>query len=154
TFSVTGGATFTIAATSYSGASGSAVINLFAADGAGSRLNFASLKSLTESTGAAFQGGQANITATNSGVVDLSGLQNAGGSVIGFGTGTHFAPNGGTVKLDSLASVSGGIVFDALAGNTLALPKLTALDGITLNIADNATVNAPLLKKFSNSILT
>ncbi|MBI4695654.1 MAG: hypothetical protein HY749_16730 [Gammaproteobacteria bacterium] len=116
------------AATSYTGASGTGAQRSLTASGIGSVLDLSGLTSVIRSNGFA---SQVRISAGAGARVDLSSL-------------TGFTQPAGT---------SGGLVIVANgAGSVVDLPRLTALDRATLDVANGGTVNAQL-QQFTNGTL-
>lgn len=166
---VSGGRTYTVAATSYDcWQDWRASPTLFAADGSGSRLNLATLQSLTVHGG---WGGSwtYNIQAANSGVIDLSGLT----TVTGCRTDAYDnndwlsfnISNGGQVLLPAVQTitrrtrfnlgvplfqlpslqVADNAEFNLPNGGRLELPAVQSISTAGFSIPDNATVGAPQL---------
>jgi hypothetical protein len=177
---VTGGASFDIAATSYSNVT-SVAATIFSADGSNSLLDLSSLQflSVPDSPGATEQ--HKEIVAANSGLIDLSGVTHLAGS-----DGTSLSDrltirvqSGADVDFSALQQVTGkvtfdidvpsyglpvlsiadgnfvgGLLFDIGPGSEMDLPVLPALHRGTISIADGGVLNAPNLLSFTESVLT
>ena len=153
---------------------------LLLADGMGSRLNLASLRSLK-----VYGGNNGSytysITANNSGVVNLSALETiTGADPVNYGGDDWLAfsvENGGSIRLGSLQQVTGHTRFvlgdggmmdltnlvqmtnggriDLGPNSSFLAPNLTRLaDGCTISFGPNSTFNAPRLNEFVNSELS
>jgi len=173
---VYGGGQLALAATTYSSqglTANNTTHTLFSAHGAGSVLDLSTLQTLN----ASFNDNSGYVTvhrvlATNSGVLDLSGLQDVTGPWRGEDRFEFVISNDGTLPLTGLQSVSGGYVrflistpsyalpslltvanttFDLAVGTTLDVPLLTTFSGGTLNVPSAATVNANNLLGFGSS---
>jgi len=163
-------------ATSYSstsvgnfGSCGTWTSTLFSASGTNSLLD---LKSLTGINAGFYDNPDPcvvnihRIAASNSGVIDLSGLQNVVGPQRGEDRLEFSVSSDGVIRLPVLQSVSSGFVrfdidnlsfglpaltsavnttFDMAAGSTLDLDALTNLTSATFNLADGCIVNLPEL---------
>jgi hypothetical protein len=172
---VSGGGAIAIAAPSYSstGLSSRGTYAILSADGAGSVLDLSSLAALFDNHNYTAYEQRHQITATNSGVVDLSGVQSISGPT-----------REGSDRLDIVITTNGNVMLDALQSTTAGtgevrfdlnlpsytLPSLTdanqtrfiLADAMTLHVpvlethngegftlGDNATVDAPLLESLT-----
>ncbi|MBN2021931.1 MAG: hypothetical protein JW809_03990 [Pirellulales bacterium] len=152
-------------------------LTLLSADGSGSLLDLSGLQSFSIAGSAASYSGPWNydVSATNGGVVDLSGLQ----SVIGASTGDDESlrfriETGGNIPLDSLVQVTGrthfqisrdnyslpalvqttSTSFSLAAGTTLDAGELASMEGTTISIGDGGAFHAPKLVSFTGSTYT
>ena len=131
---------------------------LFSADGSGSRLNFASIKSLRVYGGDG-GGWTYSVNANNNGVVDLSGLQTVTGPDFGsYGNDdwlSFTAQNGGKILLDSLREINGHTRITLGDGQRQDLPSLTRLaNGVVFNLGAGSVLAAPQLSEVVNTSLT
>ncbi len=148
---------------------------LFSADGVGSLLDLAALKTLQVHGG--WGGAWAySITANNNGVIDLSGLETASGGENNYDYEDYLAFNiqgGGNIKLNSLRQITRrtrinlsvpDYTMPALAsvdtttfnlgdGAHLIMPNLTNMDGSAFTFGFNNTIDAPSLRNFVNGSL-
>lgn len=150
---------------------------LFLADGAGTRLDLAAVKTLQIYGG---WGGAwtYSITANNGGIVDLSGLETATGArTDAYDNDDWLAFNvqgNGDLKLDSLRTITrrtrvniavpeydlpslesaDNTLFTMSDGAHLALPSLTNLDSSSFTFGYNNTIDAPKLRNFTGSTLS
>lgn len=143
---------------------------LFNVDGAGSLLDLASLQSLNAGFDDGWAGGTyQQILATNSGVLDLSGLQTITGPKRGEDRLSIIINTGATVNLSGLQTISSAgsgttrfdldvptfmlpvldqaayVQFELFTDSTWDFPLLTTLDGATLKLWPGATLNMPAL---------
>ena len=156
-FSVSSGVTWTnCAATNYEVyANWNTSPTLFSADGAGSLLDVSSLKSLRVyggSSGAYTY----SITANNSGVVDLSGLEvMTGADPFNYGADdwlTLSLANGGSIRLSNLRQVSGRTRLVLGESTTLGLTNLTQMtSGCRVELGVNAAFVAPNLTRLADN---
>lgn len=176
-FIATGGAQVEVAGTTYTYAQ-TGHNTLMSATNAGSRLNLGGIDNVVFGAGGGrwFQ----SIRAANSGVIDLSGLQNisiapgqddvldiiqeTGGSIdlsglqsingLGNGNGNvRFFTDAADLTLASLSNAN-GVTFTPAVGATVNLPSLTALTNSTVDQAAGSTFNAPSLADVNGSNLT
>ena len=177
-FAVSGGSTFRVAAPTYAlWEDWRTSATLFSSDGAGSTLDLSSLQSLRVpgAWGGAFS---YSITANNSGLIDLSGLQ----TVTGCRTDaydnedwlTFNVQNNGQMRLNSLQTISGrsrfnisvpqfdmpslqtatNVTFTLADATRLAMTNLTTLDSATINFGFNSIYDVPQLRDFVNTTLS
>jgi hypothetical protein len=131
---------------------------LLLADGMGSLLNLASLKSLKVYGGS--NGNYTNsIAANNNGAIDLSALQTIAGPDP-FSNGgddwlTLSVQSGGNIRLGGLQQATGHTRFALGDSGSLDFTNLTRLaDGCTIGFGPNSVFNAPRLTEFVNSDLS
>ncbi|MBM3881077.1 MAG: hypothetical protein FJ387_15375 [Verrucomicrobia bacterium] len=177
-FAVSGGSVLHIGAPAYNGyPDWRWSPTLLSADGAGSLLDLAAVKSFRVYGG---HGGSwtYSVLANNNGLVDLSGLETlTGASTSDYGNDDWLAltaRNGGELRLSSLRQITGRTRFNlevpqfelplletadsttfALAeGTRLSLPNATRLSSCAINLAVNSTFDAPNLLRWENSSLS
>ncbi len=145
--SVSGGLVFDdVAAASYAstGLRDRGTYTILSATGTGSLLDLSSLTSLADdhSTGNYEQVHQ--VTATDNGLVDLSGVQDIAGPLYEDKDRLDFIVNsGGRIDLSSLQSVTTGngrVRFVVSAGGHLTLGDVTVTDDFSLTVADNTSL--------------
>jgi hypothetical protein len=149
---------------------------LLYADGLGSRLNFGTLKSFRVNGG---HGGSwyYNVTATNFGIVDLSGVEVAYGADPGYGDDdqlTFNIVNNGQVLLDALKQATRRVRFNIQVTNyslpslqkvdttlfalgndvRLVMTNLNAITNTSFNFGFNNTVDVPQLRSVVDSTLS
>ncbi len=170
---VQAGATFQVAATTYScrGIAGSNTI--LSASGTGAVLDAGSITDF-DGGGNTYPVIVQTISATNNGVVDLSGVQTLRGRD-GDDRLDLVVNSGGDIDLSALQTITGGrtrfdidrslpyalasletaigTTFDVSNVATVQMNALTSLDASALNIEPGGTVNAPLLTSFTSSQL-
>jgi hypothetical protein len=155
--SVTNGATFSSPFTNgsyrYSHYLGTTLMN---AMGPGSSIDLSSLQSIGLETA-----GNPNqiydVTASDNGIIDLSGLTIIDGFNADSSDALRFGVlSGGLIDLSSLHTIDAShrVIFDVGAGQIQSLPSLTdAGHNTAFTIADNATVNAPLLGELIDGVV-
>lgn len=177
-FAVSGGSTFRVAAPTYNlWEDWRTSPTLFSADGTGSTLDLSSLQTMRVpgAWGGAFS---YSITANNSGLIDLSGLQ----TVTGTRTDTYDSDdwltfnvqNSGQMRLNSLRTISGrtrfnisvpqldmpslqtatNVTFTLADASRLNMTNLTTIDSGAINFGFNSTYDVPQLRNFVNTTLT
>ncbi len=172
--SASGGAAISLGATSYSTTGWSSYGGnylVLSVDGLGSALNLSSLQSLNAgfNDGRNYTFTKQRIMATNSGVIDLSGLQeligpyqrddrldlivNTSGTIDLSALQSIYSANSGNVRFDldvptftllSLDSAS-HVIFELFTGSTWDFPNLTSLGSATITMDPGSTLNMPLL---------
>jgi hypothetical protein len=172
--SASGGASISLAATSYSttgwGNPTGDYLVLFV-DGLGSALDLASLQSLNAgfNDGRDYQFTRQRIMATNSGLIDLSALQeligpyqrddrldiiiNTSGSIDLSALQSIHSAGSGNVRFDldvptfSLFSLdsAANVIFELFTDSVWGFPNLTSLGSATITLDPGATLNMPML---------
>ena len=180
---LTDGATFALpeTLTSYSSSGGHGINEqrtIFSADGAGTVLDLSALEEVEGIFGGLGSVRQF-VTASNGGVIDLSGLTSLTGGGSGANGGGPFEireQSGGSVLLDSLTTTTGsgagvslsfegdttlpsletanGTRFSNAADSTLGLPALSSMSGSVVTATDGRSFLAPALTSFTSSSLT
>jgi len=148
---VSGGGTIGIAATTHSatGWSTQGTYAIFSATGAGSTLDLSSLQILYDDHWHYGNEQRHQISATNDGVINLSGLQEVHGPNREGGDWTEFVVNtGGDILLDALQSTTAGTgeVRFSLDLPSYTLPALTDANNTRFILADATTLNVPVLQ--------
>ncbi|HSV14879.1 MAG TPA: hypothetical protein VLI90_11505, partial [Tepidisphaeraceae bacterium] len=149
--SITGGASFNVAATSYT-YTRNASETAWSADGAGSVISAPSMTSMVSTQ--SFIGDVRPVySATNGGVINLSGLQTFNGGAgplnqvaVGssFSFSTFFIDSSSNIKLDSLKTLSGWNSF-TIQRSSYSFPSLQTMSATTFTLNVGTTVNAPAL---------
>ncbi len=171
-FVVSGGASFSVSASSYDTLDFYSSGDFFVATGASTLLDMSSVQSLNFdhdvggapiATIAARDSGTLNLSGvtdvvgarggdslrlevSSGGTLDLSGLQAISGN-----RNVRIASDGTALALPSLQTVNSAVLFELAAGMSLDLPALTNFDGTgsgfdaALNVPDNGTVTAGAL---------
>lgn len=139
-------------------------------DGPGSEILLPNLTSMTQN-GSGWPSRAPGITATNSGVIDLSAVVTITGSTEGDDEWRFTRHSGGEIRLPNLTSVSRWTRFssqsgvwtlpklatasqaylDITDGNSLRLPVLRTLDEGRLNISDGGSLETPELRTLTRS---
>jgi hypothetical protein len=160
--SVSGGATYGSQVTDTTYNTGALTFNttLFSADGTGSNLNLSSLNSLNYSADNGIR--NYTISATNNGVVNLSGLVSlsrlrpSDGAVLRE-TLTFSTSDGGSINLSALQSINndtqGSYGFAQtrfpVGSQTLTLPALTTARATQFTVGSGGVVNTPVLQSLT-----
>ena len=168
---VSGGSTYRIAATSYVQPAMDynycyPPVNLFRADGPGSRLDLSALNSVRVYwVGYAWDptinnwhwGWTYYIDAANGGVIDLSGLQIVYGAVQNNNNGPYWLTfkvgSGGNILLPNLKVVTQRTRFD-LQTAQFAMPALQTADNTVFNLQDGGRLDLASLTNFNNSSIS
>ncbi len=147
--SVSGGSTFTVAASSYDTPSDWRWSpTLLSADGAGSLLDCSSMTSLRVRYGA-YSGYNYYFTANNGGVIDFSGLQTIIGPEEGDDWINMTVSNGGTVRLLNLQQIVRQLILNVQVP-LYTLPALTSANGTVLYIGTGNRLDLPQLRSFTS----
>ncbi|MCK5000653.1 MAG: hypothetical protein KAS23_14015, partial [Anaerohalosphaera sp.] len=168
-----GGASIDSTAVDYTSNILSSNITLFSVDGAGSQLDLSSLQSFSAAYGYSYR--TQTVSATNSGVIDMSQTGTIRGPSHSTSRLKMFVGSNGFINLNSLTDVLSGYTnfdidvdsytlpslatantttFDASGTTTISLPALHTLNSSSLVIADGGTIDAPQLTSFTNSTVT
>jgi len=161
---LTGGAVYVLPATvtSYD-ASGGVGTNeqrtVFSVDGTGTRLDLSALRSIT-ATFNGLGGLLMLVTASNNGVIDLSGIETvyAGGTGVNGGGPFEFrTAGGGRIDLSSLATATGygaGVKIDVRAGGVTELGAHTTLANANILVAATGEARIGTLELGAGAVLT
>ncbi len=125
---------------------------LFSADGDGSLLDMAAMKTMRVRYGAGY-GYTYTASANNSAVIDLSALESITGPDESDDWLVLKVRNGGRIRLDSLREVVRQVRFDIGDGDRVDAPSLTSLNGCSFAWGFNSTFNAPQLRSLTDSTL-